>query len=89
ASQGFDNVTDLSKRGGEQYFMEDTIHLGWRGWVAVDRAVKPFMAQANVPHNYNIHNYFYSKKWQKKPYQISLTDENPVNGTAKESLKGK
>lgn len=89
ASQGFDNVTDLSKRGGEQYFMEDTIHLGWRGWVAVDRAVKPFMAQANVPHNYNIYNYFYSKKWQKKPYQISLTNENPVNGTSKESLKGK
>ena len=89
ASQGFDNVTDLSKRGGEKYFMEDTIHLGWRGWVAVDKAVKPFMAQSDLPRNYNIHNYFYSRKWQKKPYQISLTDENPLNGSSKESLKGK
>lgn len=89
ASQGFDNVTDLSKRGGEQYFMEDTIHIGWRGWVAVDQAVKPFMAQADIPRNYNIHNYFYSRKWQKKPYQISLTNENPLKSNSKESLKGK
>ncbi|WEV51112.1 D-alanyl-lipoteichoic acid biosynthesis protein DltD [Lactobacillus sp. ESL0731] len=87
ASQGFANVEDLSKRGGQQYFMEDTIHLGWRGWVAVDQAVKPFMAKTNLPYNYNIHNYFYTKKWQNKPYAISVTDKTPADTSQKESLK--
>lgn len=87
-SQGFDNIADLSKRGGEKYFMEDTIHLGWRGWVAVDQAVKPFMEEKNVPYKYNLHKYFFSQKWQNKPYQISVTDNTPVNGSQKESLKG-
>ncbi|BDR61219.1 D-alanyl-lipoteichoic acid biosynthesis protein DltD [Lactobacillus xylocopicola] len=72
ASQGFNHVLDLSKRGGDKHFMEDTIHLGWRGWVAVDQAVKPFMAQPNLPVDYNINDYFYSKKWQKKLLKTSL-----------------
>ena len=81
-SQGFDQVTDLSKRGGEQYFMEDTIHLGWRGWVAVDQAVKPFMAQPNNRYNYNIHNYFYTKKWQKARYEVAAK-QKPQNNRLK------
>ncbi|WEV70834.1 D-alanyl-lipoteichoic acid biosynthesis protein DltD [Lactobacillus sp. ESL0785] len=87
ASQGFTNVDDLSRFGGKKYFMEDTIHLGWRGWVAVDRSVKPFMAKANLPYNYNLHNYFYTKKWQNKPYAVSVTNRTPVNTDRKESLK--
>ena len=85
ASQGFNNVEDLSRHGGEKYFMEDTIHLGWRGWVAVDQAVKPFMQRPNGRYNYNIHDYFYTKKWQKEPHKIGSTDKSPVNY----SLKGK
>lgn len=88
-SQGFDNITDLSRQGNRKYFMEDTIHLGWRGWVAVDRVVKPFMKKANKPYNYSMHNYFYSKKWQIKPYAspTGVTDQNKTN--KKDSLKAK
>ncbi|WEV39850.1 D-alanyl-lipoteichoic acid biosynthesis protein DltD [Lactobacillus sp. ESL0681] len=86
-SQGFENIADLSNRGGEKYFMEDTIHLGWRGWVAVDEAVKPFMAKDNIRYNYNLHNYFYSKKWQKKPSVVSLNNSSPQTESQKENLK--
>lgn len=84
ASQGFENVADLSKRGYENYFMEDTIHLGWRGWVAADQAIKPFMKQANTRYNYNIHNYFYTKKWQKQLFEDSKTDKSPIGQGLKE-----
>jgi D-alanine transfer protein len=88
-SQGFDNITDLSRQGNRKYFMEDTIHLGWRGWVAFDRAVKPFMKKANKPYNYSMHDYFYSRKWQIKPYAspTGVTDQNKTN--KKDSLKAK
>ncbi|MDR0886922.1 MAG: D-alanyl-lipoteichoic acid biosynthesis protein DltD [Clostridiales Family XIII bacterium] len=42
--QGFTNIVDLSNCGKEPYFMEDTIHLGWLGWLAMDKAVEPFLA---------------------------------------------
>ena len=42
-SQGFNNVLDLTQDGGKDYFMTDTIHLGWRGWLAVDQKVDPFL----------------------------------------------
>ena len=65
-SQGFENIADLSRRGNEKYFMQDTIHLGWKGWVAVDQAVRPFMKEPNKRYDYDMSNYFYSKKWQNK-----------------------
>ena len=37
-SQGFTNIADFSKDGGEAFFMKDTIHLGWLGWLAFDKA---------------------------------------------------
>ncbi|MBA1392313.1 D-alanyl-lipoteichoic acid biosynthesis protein DltD [Lactobacillus sp. XV13L] len=89
ASQGFDNVKDLSRRGGEKYFMEDTIHIGWRGWVVVDEAVRPFMQQPDGPYSYNLHKYFYTKKWQNKPYAVSVSDRTPAGGSRKEILKEK
>ncbi|WP_191451158.1 D-alanyl-lipoteichoic acid biosynthesis protein DltD [Lactobacillus gallinarum] len=82
-NQGFENVVDLSKRGNEKYFMEDTIHLGWKGWVAVDQAVKPFMELPNRRYNYYMSNYYYSKKWQNKD------DVKSVDLTNKNSLKAK
>lgn len=81
-SQGFENIVDLSKDGGKKYFMEDTIHLGWNGWVAVDQAVKPFMEKPNRAYHYDLSNYFYSKKWQNR------TNVKPVNLANKEGLKG-
>ena len=82
-SQGFENIADLSKDGGKKYFMEDTIHLGWNGWVAVDQAVKPFMEKSNRAYHYDLNNYFYSKKWQNR------TNVKPVNLSDKNSLKDK
>lgn len=77
ASQGFENIADLSKDGHRKYFMQDTIHLGWNGWIAVDKAVKPFMSMPNGRYNYAISDYFYSKHWQNrtKVKKIDLTDK--------------
>ncbi|WP_049163461.1 D-alanyl-lipoteichoic acid biosynthesis protein DltD [Ligilactobacillus salivarius] len=66
--QGFNNILDLSNDGGKPYFMQDTIHLGWHGWLTVDKSVKPFLDgkdKVNKNNNYKINNYFYSDQWQK------------------------
>ncbi|HAT55193.1 MAG TPA: D-alanyl-lipoteichoic acid biosynthesis protein DltD [Lactobacillus sp.] len=72
ASQGFNNVLDLSHDGGQPYFMEDTIHLGWNGWVAVDKGVRPFMAAKHQKVNYHINTRYYSTDWQ----QLDPTAQN-------------
>lgn len=82
-SQGFENIADLSKDGAKKYFMQDTIHLGWNGWIAVDQAVKPFMALPNRKYNYDLNNYYYSKNWQNK------TNVKKVDLSNKERLKDK
>lgn len=82
-SQGFENIANLSRRGNEKYFMQDTIHLGWKGWVAVDQAVRPFMKLPNKRYNYDMSNYYYSKKWQNKD------NVKRVNLTSKDRLKVK
>ena len=40
----FDNVEllDLTPYEYEPYFLCDTMHLGWKGWLAVDRAIAAF-----------------------------------------------
>ncbi|GHW01792.1 hypothetical protein lacNasYZ03_14790 [Lactobacillus nasalidis] len=65
-SQGFGNVYDLSKDGKKKYFMEDTIHLGWNGWLAVDQAVRPFMKQKYVKPIYALSDYYFTNSWRKK-----------------------
>lgn len=62
-SQGFNHVLDLTQAGNQPYFMQDTIHLGWRGWVAVDKVVKPFLTESQTPSDYQINPYFFSKAW--------------------------
>lgn len=62
--QGFTNIKDLSRDGNKKYFMQDTIHLGWNGWIAVDQAVTHFMKKPNKRYNYHMNDYFYSKEWQ-------------------------
>lgn len=62
-TQGFNNICDLSTNY-QKYYMQDTIHLGWRGWLALDQQVKPFMAQTYQVPKYHLHAYFYSQKWQ-------------------------
>ena len=35
-------TADFSDREYEEYFMEDTIHIGWKGWVDVSEAIYRF-----------------------------------------------
>ncbi|WP_203642311.1 D-alanyl-lipoteichoic acid biosynthesis protein DltD [Levilactobacillus andaensis] len=63
-SQGFNNIVDLSDKGNVPYFMTDTIHLGWRGWLAVDKRVNPFLTEQQQQPTYSISDKFYSTKWQ-------------------------
>ncbi len=63
-SQGFTNICDLSDKGNVPYFMQDTIHLGWRGWLAVDQKLDPFLTTKQSTPTYHIKNQFYTKSWQ-------------------------
>ncbi|MBU7554301.1 D-alanyl-lipoteichoic acid biosynthesis protein DltD [Pediococcus ethanolidurans] len=65
-SQGFTNICDLSDKGDVPYFMQDTIHLGWRGWLAADQAIDPFLTQKQTTPTYHMNNKFYSKEWQNQ-----------------------
>lgn len=62
-SQGFTNIADFSKDGDQAYFMQDTIHMGWRGWVAFDKAVDPFVSNPTPAPSYHLNDRFYSKDW--------------------------
>lgn len=61
--QGFKNIADFSNDGGKPYFMQDTIHMGWLGWLAFDKAVNPFISNPKPAPNYQINNRFFSKEW--------------------------
>lgn len=64
-SQGFTDIADFSKDANVRFFMADTIHLGWRGWLRADEAIAPFLAQPYQPTNYHLNNAkFFSKEWQ-------------------------
>lgn len=65
-SQGFEQIADFSTKGGDPYFMEDTIHLGWNGWLALDKQLHPFMARKNQVLDYHLDPYFYSQDWAKR-----------------------
>ena len=62
-SQGFTNIADFSKDGGEAFFMKDTIHLGWLGWLAFDKAVDPFLSNPTPAPTYHLNERFFSKDW--------------------------
>ena len=62
-SQGFTNIADFSKDGGEPFFMKDTIHLGWLGWLAFDKAVDPFLSNPTPSPTYHLNERFFSKDW--------------------------
>ncbi len=46
-AENYSNVTllDLTGFEYEPYFLCDTMHLGWKGWLAVDRAIVEFYQQ--------------------------------------------
>lgn len=72
-SQGFQHILDLHSDGNIPYFMQDTIHLGWRGWVKVDQGINQFVHEAQPKQtSYHLKDYFYTTDWQqRKPATIS------------------
>ncbi|NPC94582.1 D-alanyl-lipoteichoic acid biosynthesis protein DltD [Bacillus sp. WMMC1349] len=40
-AEGF-QVADLTKHEYDPYFLKDTLHLGWKGWVYVDKEIEAF-----------------------------------------------
>ncbi|NVY97125.1 D-alanyl-lipoteichoic acid biosynthesis protein DltD [Lactobacillus sp. DCY120] len=65
-TQGFNQILDLHQQGKIPYFMQDTIHLGWRGWLQVDRRIHNFVQQPMPKNlNYQLRDYFYTKSWQQ------------------------
>lgn len=65
-SQGFNNIVDMSRDGGKPYFMQDTIHLGWQGWLKLDRYVKPFMERRQPAPRIHLNDYYFSQQWCNK-----------------------
>lgn len=64
-SQGFTHILDMSSDAAKNEYMEDTIHLGWRGWVRVDKTVHPFLENKQRQPQYHLQNRFYTRKWQQ------------------------
>ena len=62
-SQGFDNIIDFSHKGNQSSFMNDTIHLGWSGWVDFDRQVSQFIEKKQTSPDYHVNDAFLSSKW--------------------------
>ena len=62
-SQGFTNIADFSKNGDEPYFVKDTIHIGWLGWLAFDKVVNPFLSNPTTAPSYQMNDRFFSKDW--------------------------
>ena len=62
-SQGFTNIADFSKNGGDPYFVKDTIHIGWLGWLAFDKVVNPFLTDPKPAPDYKMNDRFFSQDW--------------------------
>lgn len=70
-SQGFNHVVDFSKEDTVPYFMADTIHLGWRGWLKADEYIAPFLLEKHPQPNYQLNNpRFFSKNWQDEVSEV-------------------
>lgn len=65
-SQGFNNIVDLSQVKNSNYIAEDTIHMGWRGWLMMDHRLKNYYKDKKAnPKNtqYKMNDYFLTDKW--------------------------
>ena len=71
-SQGFNHVVNMVDKQNVPYFTTDPIHLGWRGWLYMDRSIKPFLESPYKEPTYKMNDVFYTKEWQKQ-----LTASNP------------
>ena len=64
-TQGFTNIADFSQDGGKPYFMQDTIHMGWLGWLAFDKVVDPFVSNPQPAPSYQMNDRFFSQEWSQ------------------------
>ena len=65
-SQGFNQIADYTDKHSEPYFMEDTIHIGWRGWLNLDQDLEKFLKNKEKP-TYHINSEeFLSTEWQER-----------------------
>ena len=62
-SQGFNNIIDYSHKGNEDGFMQDTIHIGWAGWVDFDRHVSSFIQDKQPTPHYRMNSAYLSQEW--------------------------
>ncbi|MFI3086741.1 D-alanyl-lipoteichoic acid biosynthesis protein DltD [Streptococcus sp. 2022WUSS037] len=62
-SQGFNHIADLSEQGGIDYFMQDTIHIGWQGWLELDKYIQPFLTEQQAPVHYQLKKEFLTSEW--------------------------
>lgn len=62
-TQGFNNIADFSQDGGKPYFMQDTIHMGWLGWLEFDKVVDPFVSNPKPAPTYQLNDRFFSQEW--------------------------
>lgn len=67
-SQGFKNIADFSNDGNKKYFMQDTIHIGWRGWLSFDKKVNQFLTTKQPAPSYHLNNKYYTKSWLMNSY---------------------
>lgn len=44
-------IADFSSHEYDPYFLKDTIHMGWKGWVYTDRAIKDFYNGVKDPND--------------------------------------
>lgn len=64
-SQGFANIIDMNQIK-EKYTMQDPLHIGWRGWVEIDKELKPFLESPKKENlDYQLDPYYFSKEWQQ------------------------
>lgn len=64
--QGFEHIADFTEKANVPYFMEDTIHLGWRGWLEADQYIRPFLEDTYTSSHYHLDDAFFSKEWQQQ-----------------------
>lgn len=65
-SQGFNNVVDLTTVKNSNYIAEDTIHMGWRGWLMLDKKLQPYFEDKKADPRatqYKLNDYFLSDDW--------------------------
>lgn len=64
--QGFNQIADFTYDRDVPYFMQDTIHIGWVGWLDLDQNLQKFLKDSNK-REYDLKTKKYlSEEWMKE-----------------------